>query len=124
MLLYGRHVLIPGKSEMQGTWDCDVKTLPVGRAGLFYADSDQMSWVLLVSASLLCYKQRAFKQAVPLSAGLLRQAQEFALVTSFCYGFFSPWGMLSVLPYLLIQFLGFDRRGLPSADKGGRPMEN
>lgn len=92
MLLYGRYVQIPGKSDMEGTWGCDVKMSPVGRAGLFCADSDQMCWVLPVSPSLLCNKQRAFKQAVPLSAGLLRQAQEFALVTSFCYGFFHPMG--------------------------------
>lgn len=121
MLLYGRHVQIPGKSDMEGTW---AVTSPVGRAGLFCADSDQMCWVLPVSPSLLCNKQRAFKQALPLSGGLLRQAQEFALVTSFCYGFFSPWLMLSVLPYLLIQFLSFGRRGPHSADKGGKPLEN
>lgn len=112
---------IPGKSDMEGTW---AVTSPVGRAGLFCADSDQMCWVLPVSASLLCNKQRAFKQALPLSGGLLRQAQEFVLATSFCYGFFSPWLMLSVLPYLLIQFLSFGRRGPHSADKGGKPLEN
>ena len=46
------------------------------------------------------------------------------LVTSFCYGFLTLWGTVSVLPYLLIQFLNLEGRGLLSAVKGRRPTED
>ena len=78
------------KSKFGGIWGCDVRRSPIQQASLFCADSHQPCWLHPASASFVVLQAEGFITSYSLSYCSVRQALDFLLVTSFCYGLLNP----------------------------------